>query len=296
MSYQQKYLKYKEKYLELKNIQNIQKGGAKTFYIYTTGFADNGSNSVANEWVRAFREKILSLIPAKYDEIVILHSDPLMDIDGDLRMRTIKEANELLMSDFLNDRVKQSEFTTEPINFRSLHRKHLSRDYIVIDCAHIFLYIDRKIVKNANTYDGVVNEQIGVSPFPLNCIYPGFIANRDINGEIYVPNNILSTCDLFIVNEDGSIITYIDKLIMNKIGNDPNNPHIFVDNIYRKIRKPIIDKWRAIHKSVSSDFDEQCKRYFPLLYKYIFDLAMSDVNEENIIRTVLEWLDTNNFY
>jgi hypothetical protein len=292
MSYQQKYLKYKEKYLELKK---MQRGGAKTFYIYTTGFADNGSNSVANEWVRAFREKVLSLIPAIYDEIVILHSDPLMDIDPALRMRTIEEANELLMSDFTNDRVNSSEFTTEPINFSSLHRKHDSRDYIVIDCAHIFSYIDIKIVRNANTY-GRANEEIGLSPFPLNCIYPGFIPNRDINGEIYVPNNILSTCDLFIVNKDGSIITYIDKLIMNNIGHDPNNPDYFVVNIYKKIRKPIIDKWRSIHKSVTSDFDEQCKRYFPLLYKYIFDLAMSDENEENIILTVLEWLDTSKFY
>jgi hypothetical protein len=292
MSYQEKYLKYKQKYLELKKIQT---GGANTFYIYTTGFADNGTNSVANEWVSSFREKILSLIPAKYDKIVILHSDPLMDVEPALRMRTIELTKELLMSDFLNERVIQSEFTTEPINFRSLHRKHQSRDYIVIDCAHIFLYIGIKIVQNADTY-GRANDQLGLSPFPLNCIYPGFIPNKDINGEMYVPNNILSTLNLFIVNEDGSIITYIDKLISNNISYEPHNPDMFILNIYKKIKRPIIDKWRSKFGRVGEDFDNKCKRYFPVVYNYIFDLVMSDVKEQNIIQNILEWLDTNNFY
>ncbi len=294
MSYQEKYLKYKQKYL---NLKRMQRGGAKIFYIYTTGFADNGTSNVAKEWVRAFREKVLSLIPAKYDQIVILHSDPLMgdDIVLSMRDRIIETTRELLMTDFTIDRVKSSEFTTEPINFRSLHRRHNSRDYIVIDSAHIFSYIDIKIVQNSDTY-GRANEQIGLSPFPLNCIYPGYIPNRDVKGEMNVPNNIMSTCDLFIINEDGSIITYIDKLIMNNIEHNPLNPDNFVLNIYKKIRKTIIDKWRSIHKSVSSDYDEQCKRYYPIMYKYIFDLVMSDVKEEIILKTVLEWLDTNDFY
>ena len=76
MSYYNKYLKYKEKYLQLKN----QLGGNKdTFYIYTTGIADWGdADSTLAAWQKFLCKQICDMIPKRFKYIHITHSDILV--------------------------------------------------------------------------------------------------------------------------------------------------------------------------------------------------------------------------
>jgi hypothetical protein len=79
--YKNKYLKYKNKYLNLLN----QYGGNKTFYIYTTGIAEWGyfeGQSAWYMWNNFLRNKIIELIPKKFNEIIITHYDPLLHVEN----------------------------------------------------------------------------------------------------------------------------------------------------------------------------------------------------------------------
>ena len=117
MNYE-KYIKYKNKYLQLKKELNIQSGGNNIFYIYTTGIADSGNigeNSIIDLWTTYICPRICSLIPTKYTQINILHCDILTvgssKIEGKERTKIIEEIYNKNLRDYqIDNRINEILF------------------------------------------------------------------------------------------------------------------------------------------------------------------------------------------
>ncbi len=285
--YRQKYLKYKNKYLKLKQ---IQKGGLGPFYVYTTGIGYTSGDTLPNDrtgvpqlinlWNERLRARILELLPQYVNQIHFSHHDILInEIDDTFptvaeQERMVQTFNELLqMPDMTSDdRVVSSVFTSEPLNFEQVQ----STNSLVIDFAHIFRY-DRNTVKRVF---------VGQTPYNISSIYLGFL------GENYNENGFrrwnLIDIPMFNVEPDYQIDTYIDKFIRLDYQFDVENPQDFFANKIRQFKRQMEPIWRDLHQGSIAGFDDvfnletNVRRFFDFLCELIF-YSERDITEPEII-------------
>ncbi len=285
--YRQKYLKYKNKYLKLKQ---IQKGGLGPFYVYTTGIGYTSGDTLPNNrtgvpqlinlWNERLRARILELLPQYVNQIHFSHHDILInEIDDTFptvaeQERMVEVFNELLqMPDMTSDdRVVSSVFTSEPLNFEQVQ----STNSLVIDFAHIFRY-DRNTVKRVF---------VGQTPYNISSIYLGFL------GENYNENGFrrwnLIDIPMFNVELDYQVDTYIDKFIRLDYQFDVNNPQEFFANKIRQFKRQMEPIWRGSHQGSIAGFDDvfnletNVRRFFDFLCELIF-YSERDITEPEII-------------
>jgi len=248
MNYKKKYLKYKNKYLNLKagSINRIL-DDRKEFTIYTTGigykytqgstsFEDLNPDSLAFYWLKpdGILDNVLKLILPNYI-IRIVHSDILFGETGEGRKIIEDELHKLFSSHDtrVDTRVVSSMFTTGELIFELIANYNLD-SYIIIDIAHIFTYTDipKRVVYKS--YDTTIENR---TIHPLNVVYFGYPPDSS--------SQIILRSSIFKIDDEGNITTYIDKLLglnyysqeqldHNQILNDP--PYI-IYHFTEKLRK-----------------------------------------------------------
>jgi len=240
MNYKQKYLKYKNKYLNLK--AGSDRAETKDFTIYTTGLADGypgladgysgladgypGSESLASYWIKpdGIFDNILKLIPSNY-RISIVHSD-ILHLRDEIELET--ELNGFFGLEDLkkDDRVISSTFTTAELNFEVISRQDI-KSYIIIDIAHVFLYtsIQKQVI-----YQPYSGDQQTI--MPLNVVYFGFPP--------YYISQILLHSTIFRISDEGYITTYIDRLIEIGYPFSVENPSNFITQFASRLREDLI--------------------------------------------------------
>jgi hypothetical protein len=173
------------------------------FTIYVTGIADwcDGTNpsKLMIVWNRAYRNHILSLIPARFKQINIIHYDILEYINnGKLEIRPLKDR--VLISDFINDYIINEDnkipkvtsvFRNDYIPLDRLENKIHS--YILLDLAHAFEYTDK-----------IGYMKLNEKEYKITRIYERYHGN-DLELTRYPT--------YFYVNSDNTIVSYYDKLL-----------------------------------------------------------------------------------
>ncbi len=287
--YKQKYLKYKNKYLELKQsvqLKRVQKGGIGPFYVYTTGIAYTVGDSVPNNktgdpelvnfWVQRFRARILELLPEYVDQIHFIHHDILLNevdytLPTDAQKQVITQRfNDLLqMSDMTSDdRVRSSVFTSEPLNFAEVE----SRPSLVIDFAHIFSYAEhdvKTVYADSHRYS-------------ISSIYLGFLGENYLNDGFRTWN--LLNIPMFSVQPNYEVETYIDKFVRLGYAFNNRNPQDFFNNKITEFRSQMELRWRALHAGSIAGCDEVFRaehnvtQFFNYLIQLIFEVGVEEVS------------------
>lgn len=202
----------------------------QTFYIYTTGIVNwasfNDSNlNLIEVWKRLVRDNIISLIPENF-EINILHFDPIYTISqsGFIKRDKINEDKiinyvnlNLIPFEYSNSRVINSEFIVEPF---SEDKIIVNKPYILIDIAHLYKY-----PKLSNTVE--LNFDQDNEYKNLYSLRFGFLGNPEAQ--------LLGQTNLFKINSDNSVTTYIDKMIELDYPFDSIEPADFINQMYKKI-------------------------------------------------------------
>ena len=230
----------------------------KVFYIYTTGITNwDDEKTVADKWNHNVCKNIIRQIPRRFTDIHIVHSDTLESMEGtppfsDVdRVKITTKFNVLLSkSDTKHTRVKSSSFISTPLNFAELNSPH-----IVIDMAHLFEY--PKTVGNVKIAEHYGIDKIGVgSNYNIHAVYLGFFGNDklyNIKEEPFYFLTIASLYDFIIVNDDDTVTTYIDRLILLNYDYKPVDPSDFfykflhdakmkIELFVNKQGKPITDE------------------------------------------------------
>ena len=197
-----------ESYFIEPNIELVNKE-KETFTIYTTGICNNyvylkNENKIFIKWndTDGVLENILKLIPERYKEVNIIHTDIIeQTITKEEREKAKKYNNDILNEKMKNinnyNKIITVKFTTNELNLDYIETKN-KNTYIVIDFAHIFRNIDiHKIEYSNKTYN-------------VNSIYIGYI------GEFYGNDFLYKSGLLFKVNEN-NIETYIDYIYRKNI-------------------------------------------------------------------------------
>ncbi len=181
-------------------------GAFNLFTIYTTGICNWASFGDSNQnliqiWNREVRDNILRKIPANF-RINIIHYEPLKKIDSEgsfkddpenFRMILDYVNRELIIKDFSNPRIENSEFKIEEFTTNGLQNP-----YIVLDFAHIYEYPYRvNYVK--------ISGQPDETAIRLNCVRFGFLGNYS--------SQALSRGPVFQISDTGVVTTYIDRMI-----------------------------------------------------------------------------------
>ncbi len=285
--YRQKYLKYKNKYLKLKQ---IQKGGLGPFYVYTTGIGYTSGDILPNDrtgipelinlWNERFRARILELLPQYVNQIYFAHHDILINELDDTfpsdsqKRRMVERFNELLqMPDMTSDdRVVSSIFTSKPLDFNQVQ----STNSLVIDFAHIFRY-DLNTVKRV---------YVGPTRYNISSIYLGFLG-ENFNSNGFRTWNLIDI-PMFNVQPDYQIETYIDKFIRLGYNFNVENPQDFFANKITQFKRQMEPIWRASHQGSIAGFDDifnleiNVRQFFDFLCGLIF-FPEEDITEEQII-------------
>lgn len=307
--YLHKYNKYSNKYIEF--IGGAE-GGDRKFRLITTGFADDG---VRAAWV-ALRPHFLSLIPEQYTQIEIIHTDPSGLPSEAEKDAKIAEMNAVLIpGDTSIPRVVSSISTREYIT-RFVEEQE--KDYLVLDCAHIFGYLPDGTVQCSGNYAGEPYSEANKNKiFNYKCIYIGYTGIYNYSGSTNVdpdPENVLnvnegqffyrhlmSHCKLFEVRPDGKVFTYIDRLLelgipLFKFGDQINTQHPgeTLWEIYKQISKVGRDKTRAL-----PDSGNTATKWFklvsdnPIEAKYLIQLMFTEVLSGKPIETICDELSTH---
>jgi len=250
---------------------------SKKFYIYTTGIADWGDKeTIAAKWNNNVCANILYQIPSRFNDIHIIHSDILKPMDEFDNMINEEERgiiletfNQLLsINDLMKPRVKKSSFTLMPIDFNTLETPH-----IVIDMAHLFIYNKTGLVTIGHT----------MPSYNIKSIYLGYFgdqvftikANQMYDYNIY----IASRTQYFKVNDDDSIITYIDRLIHLKYDYNPDDPSNFFNTFLQKLTFDVEDAWlgkgNKLDSKSSSLINTIIYDQLPLLVRKIMNEKLS---------------------
>jgi len=232
-------LKLQKKSRKNKRIRNyfskiniIKYGGGPaaidTFRIYTTGIADDGNmgqQSYGYEWNSFVIDRVLELIPSNYTNIEIYHHDILYNKEtSEEKQKQIDFINRIVVqNDLLKTRVSVSIFLKSILNINT------SSPFIIFDYAHLFTYITPSI-SSCNTHIMINNMLLPTGSAEIPREYNGTPLSKSFNIEniksVYLgykddthirSNYIINFTDVFTVNKDGIVNTYIDKLFMRKL-------------------------------------------------------------------------------
>jgi hypothetical protein len=279
MNYQEKYLKYKGKYLSLKS----QIGGIyDTFYIYTTGIAEWGHlDRSLKLWNDTLCKQICDIIPRNFTKIHIVHSDILKGVPEEKKDEIFANILDKIEIDLVIDpRIVDSNFQTEPLDFAAISIQ--SNPYIIIDIAHLCKYVQDEFSSHNITrafIAGAYGEPQG-EPMNLNVIYLGYMGGDLIN------------TSFFRVNEDNTITTYINKLLDASRFDvfDLYDPNLKVNSIFSNIQRKIWTDLRAKNGNLDK-YDRQRNAIEIEMKKRIVDLIMdTDINESLIIENVRDYI------
>ena len=220
-----KYLKYKKKYLELKNKQYLKSSGGSNaaaeeniFNLYTTGIGNwleayegNTSNQNISQYYELFKENIFSQIFTNFPgyQIAISHYDPLI-IDEisqdkvDLQEKNLKFIKELCVNESQLPGIISSNFYDLEFNENVVDT---SEPHIILDFAHIFSYTENPDIQQLGLFYHQDKSNLR-NIVNLNVLRFGFL------GDI-ISQAIFRVNPLFIV-ESGTIVT-LTKLIQRKL-------------------------------------------------------------------------------
>ena len=302
MSYFRKYLKYKNKYLKLKQLGGIgdydkvpqfgftfdfsdddddvsvKQPILTNFYIYTTGLAEWGTLLTANSWTHFIREALLRNIPQNFNNIIINHYDPLDSLYPEYTKPAIitKFNDEIVTSDNnLTTGARRITSTFFPHDL-DIHQVQHTRPHIVLDMAHIFKYRP--------------NKQIYIVPSTIytdiNSVYPGYSGNIEQGG--------IARGDFIKVDNLGNVTTYIDKIYqydlqldsgyqqakVKELTDNPqpfsDHPNLLIEYIYEKIERMVADEFRHKYKTAGDNFDQFIRQHKQEIYNHIIRLIMGE--------------------
>jgi hypothetical protein len=238
------------------NYFNKSRGGAvqlqdDIFHIYTTGIAnwgdfDSYDQNLVNLWNERLRDLIISKIPSKFN-IKLYHFDPIFTIkegygavllEEGVQRNSIKEYinNNLIPYDYGNNRVISSEFNDMPLNL------NIPNPHLIIDLGHVFRYPNKdsnnvKLVESLVNIAGNYNENAG-ELLNLKALRTGFLGNAF--------GSLFSYADTFRVSEEGTVKTFVDKLIELDYDYNINEPADFIEKIFKDIDIMLINKLKEI--------------------------------------------------
>jgi hypothetical protein len=197
-SYKEKYLKYKSKYLNLKNIIG---GADEIFTIYTTGTAGIPLDFWMAE--NGILDNTLRLIPDRYNKIIINHTE----------INSTFSINKLIDSDIkrsCNTRTVTSTFTQVAFDFSTIQE---DKSYLIYDFAHLFKYIDENRVGRCGVYTEKDMEKIN-EILNLVSIYFGGGGSTKWGPKMSILiRYIVQKTNFFSVESDGSVITFVNTII-----------------------------------------------------------------------------------
>lgn len=215
-----------------------------TYNIFTTGIVnwfvfDDPEQNLIEFWNQELKNFIISKIPSNFTEINIYHYDPILTIlEGNLiklpegsQREEIKKYvyDNLIPKDFATDRVNHSEFNDTRLDINRIQK--IEQPYIVLDFAHIFRYIQ---INGYVTYGKGLNQD----PLQLNVLRTGFIGNGF--------GRNFSKANTFIINPDGSLYTYINKMIDLEIDYNIDEPQKYFEEIVKEVNNLIIDNIKVM--------------------------------------------------
>ena len=250
-----------------------------TFFIYTTGFADGGTNSVVYHWNTFLRKNICKSIPERYKRIEILHSDPTIN----------SETIDLLRQEN-SERIK-STVTRDIIDFTKIDEKHRGQNYLVIDSAHLFNYHEGSLVNNSEAYNDATSlKSFGNArnnKFVLHALYPGFFGYRTDSdkNDLGILRTNFGKYELFNVSEDGTVTTYIDILLRQKI-QFHGNPTLFIEGIYNRIKSEFIKIWRIKYSNLSG-YDDRMQQLNTIIFDKIFSEIIENIKTEIEVKAII---------
>lgn len=203
----------------------------KIFYIYTTGITDwNDMKKTPTIWNTIILESVLKSIPDSFTKIVIAHYDPLYDqndvpIQEPVRKQTKQNMNTYVVA---NDK-KKSTFNRSvqsSFNDKVLEPTEIKNPHIILDFSHYVLEYDAKEkVKMVGSGKKIKGLYIG---------YVGEIQPVEYTGynTVYQAEN-----NFFSVSDNGTVTTYIDKLMERGYKKFDFIENKALENIYNDIVK-----------------------------------------------------------
>ena len=242
-------------YLGHYNDMNFSPGG-NTFRIYTTGIANwSPSESLIPAWIEGFYGNIIRKIPPRYTRIEIYHYAYLIDMHGNIKSQEeySLQFRDLVESDKRVPRVQSSNVIVEP--FVHTNFTNLSNDCLIVDMAHLYNHPkgSEGIVTLNNSYS---EEPPSEETIKMNVLRFGY-------AEVGIYNYIASQCNLFKVNDDGSVTTFID--IMRQTGID------------FRIDEPI---------EIITDIITNCNTLFSKVLEELSGLKFWELNNTGILQKV----------
>ena len=214
-----------------------------TFIIFTTGMVDKG---IRDFWFGLTENHLftiryiyhlLQLIPPNFTNVRIFHFDPDFFDYSDL-----EQLNSLTVGqqrEISNNRYKESSFYNHSFPFERLDFSKLN--HFLIDFAHIFNY-DTKygFPITSSHYNHMQEYKEGIKLPNLKSIYFGYL------GGIDTYNQILAFSNFIFISPNGTVITYIEKMIEKNFTFNttyPNEAIInYVNQLVNKTLEPLFRK------------------------------------------------------
>jgi hypothetical protein len=229
-SYKDKYLKYKKKYLELK-----QKGGAKVFYLFVTGIAEYLQYD--NFWCTTLKKTIIKKIPSYiFNSVKIIYYDPIRYGES-VSENEVNKVNQILtVNETIDDKNVEGIFIKDFFPVDDFIPP--SKNYLIIDCAHIFNYIDPKR-PNIFIHNNNINKI-----HTLNVLYLGYLAEPQISNGFY--NRGIINIDFLNIDRE-TVITWTDKLLNLGYNINSNYP---IDIFTKPIQDFVKNKKKELYNKI----------------------------------------------
>jgi hypothetical protein len=290
--FKNKYLKYKNKYLNLKKQLGCN---LFNFYIYTTGIADWGMNpNLANFWVNTLQDIVIKHIPDVYKYIYIKHYDPIGSIEPSQNLpMNIKnfiqnDIQNLLIRKMEDPRIKENTYIMDYLPIDEINTFVNSPEFssnfhnhIIIDMGHIFTYIINK-----PSYVLFNNKE-----YQLHSIYIGYFGNTiERPGEISDTWNL--DIKLFSINRQNQLETFIDKFIQNKYIFNVNLPTDFFREILNNYKLKILF---PLTKTVCGKIDDNFDNYYNNNQQKYYRKLIEQFNNEPLPQDQYILLLSDNF-
>ena len=186
------------------------------FCIFTTGICDtNQLDKLFKYWQDFLCHRICHMIPSRFTNIEIVHSDILYQEPENNIKQIEKEINDKLMNDYkIDSRISKNIFQKKELNFNEISK---TCSYIILDFAHIFYYTNIHIPitprGSSRVFIGGHYGEHTSNPINLNIIYLDYIGKQQFESDSHINNRIICECDFFKINDDNTITTFYTQLL-----------------------------------------------------------------------------------
>jgi hypothetical protein len=171
------------------------------------------------------------------------------------------------MEKMINDRIKINIFIDKEFDYFP------NDSYILVDCAHIYNYINKIGHVTRNNHYG---EKLPKQELNISTIYLGYFGNGLTYYDHFTNYYIINTQFFKIL--DNQVKTYIDRLIELQYNDNTEifDPTDIVKEIFCKIRRKYMDSWRLQYGKVDDSFDDNFNKYGQLITNNIIDIIMDE--------------------